>query len=243
MSPEKRVHMRPEAAEIPVHPRKWLERKTAALKARKHNRERKRRLKQGHRARREARAVRRIRREIATVMAFLSAPRVMFDSVSVSEIPSDCDAALGYAGGFWPTYENGELRRRCPRARLVSVAVSIAHEAEELDIEPGDADPEDAPAFVRREHANGIERPALYGSVTEMRDRILPALDAAGIHPDEYRIHTAHTGAGKHICGPGTCGLLPVKAHSTQWTFTSGGRNRDESVCRPSYWVGRRKNR
>lgn len=240
MSPSaKRVHMRPKAAEIPVHPRKWLERKQAVLKARKHNRERKRRLKQGHRARREAAAVRRIRRVIATVTAFLSAPRVMFDSVSVRVIPSKCKAALGYVGGAWPTYENGELRRRCPRARLVGVAVSLAHRAEELDIEPGDADPEDAPEFVRREWENGIERPGLYAAVTEMRDRVLPELDAAGIHPDEYRIHTAHIGAGKHICGPGTCGLLPVKAHSTQWTFESGGENRDESVCRPSYWVGR----
>jgi len=226
------------AAHIPVAPRKRLERISATIKARKKNRERKRRLKQGHRAKREARAIRRLRREAKQILAFLSAPRVMFDSVTVAEIPADSPAALGYVGGSWPTFENGELRKRCPHARLVSVAVSTAHEAEELDIEPGDASPNDAPGFVRREHGNGVERPGLYAAVSEMVD-VLNALDQAGIHPDEYRIHTAHIGAGKHLCGPSTCGLLSVKAHSTQWTFTSGGHNRDESVVRPAFWVGR----
>jgi hypothetical protein len=232
--------MRPAKAEIPAHPRKWLDRKRAQLRARKHNRERKRRLKQGHRARREAAAVRRIRKGIATVVAFLSSPRVMYDSVDVGQIPRDAAAAAGYVGGSWPTYENGELRRHCPNARLVSIAVASSHQAEELDIEPGDATPRDAPGFVRREHGNGIECPGVYAAVSEM-EAVLDELDAAGIHPDAYRIHTAHIGAGKHICGPGTCGLLRVKADATQWTFTSQGRNLDESVCRPSFWVGRPK--
>lgn len=230
--------MRPAAAHHPVAPRKRLERILAAIKARKHNRERHRRLKHGFRARREARAIRRLRREAKQILAFLSAPRVMFDSVSVAEIPANAIAAAGYVGGSWPTFENGELRKRCPHARLVSIAVSGSHEAEELDVEPGDASPNDAPTFVRREHGNGVERPALYAAVSEMVD-VLNALDQAGIHPDEYRTHTAHTGAGKHICGPASCGLLPVKAHATQWTFESGGRNLDESVVRPAFWVGR----
>jgi hypothetical protein len=233
-----RVHMRPEAAKIPVHPRKWLDRKAEQLKARKRNRERKRRLKQGHRARREAAAVRRIRHEIARVKAFLSAPRKMYDSVTVSEIPTDTKAAAGYVGGSWPTFENGELRRRCPDARLVSVAVASRHNAECLDVEPGDATPADAPGWVRRAHERGIKRPIVYAAAGEM-NAVLSALDAAGIHPDAYRVWTAHVGAGKHVCGPGTCGLIPVKADATQWTFTSGGRNLDESACRPSYWVGR----
>ena len=230
-------HSNRHLAEIPVAPRKRLERISAAIKARKKNRERKRRLKQGHRAKREAQAIRRLRHEAARIKAFLAGPRVMFDSVTVSEIPTDARAAAGYVGGAWATFENGELRRRCPTARLVSIAVSSAHEAEELDVEPGDATPADAPGFVRREHAR-LERPGVYAAVSQMVD-VLAALDAAGIPPDAYRIHTAHTGAGKHICGPSTCGLLPVKAHATQWTFESGGKNLDESVVRPGYWLGR----
>lgn len=231
-------HMRPAAAEIPAHPNKWIARKVAAIGARKKNRERHRRLKHGHRARREAAAIRRLRREVARVKAFLSAPRTMFDSVSVGEIPADAKAAAGYVGGSWPTYENGELRRRCPDARLVSIAVASRHDAEALDVEPGDASPADAPAWVRRQHKRGIERPIVYAAAGEMNE-VLDELDAAGIHPDAYRVFTAHVGAGKHICGPGTCGLISVKADATQWTWTSGGRNLDESVCRPSFWVGR----
>jgi hypothetical protein len=230
--------MRPEAAKIPAHPRKWLERKQAALKARKQNRDRKRRLKQGHRARKEAAAVRRIRRELAKVKALLAAPRTMFDSVDVGQIPREAKAAAGYVGGSWPTFADGELREHCPDARLVSIAVASSHDAECLDVEPGDASPGDAPGWVREQHKRGVERPAVYAAAGEMAT-VLRMLDAAGIHPDEYRIFTAHVGAGKHICGPGSCGLISVKADATQWTWTSGGRNLDESVTRPSFWVGR----
>lgn len=231
--------MRPDAAHHVVAPRKRLERIKAAIKARKHNRERKRRLKQGARARREGRAIRRLRREAQRILAFLAAPRKMYDSTTVDEIPVDAPAAAGYIGGSWPTYENGSLRRRCPHSRLVSIAVASSHDAECLDVEPGDATPADAPAWVRRQHARGIERPAVYAAAGEM-GAVLSALDAAGIHPDEYRVFTAHVGNGKHLCGPGTCGLIPVKAHATQWTWTSGGKNLDESVVRPGFWVGRK---
>jgi hypothetical protein len=230
--------MRPAAAKHPVAPRKRLERVKAAIRARKHNRDRKRRLKQGHRARREARAIRSLRREAKRILAFLSAPRKMYDSVTVSEIPADASAAGGFVGGSWPTYESGELRKRCPRARLVSIAVGSSHQAECLDVEPGDATPGDAPSWVRQQHARGIERPAVYAAAGEM-GAVLFALDAAGIHPDEYRVWTAHVGAGKHLCGPSTCGLISVKAHATQWTWESGGHNLDESVVRPGFWVGR----
>lgn len=230
--------MRPAAANHPVAPRKRLERIKAGIKARKRNRERHRRLKHGFRARREARAIRRLRREAKRILAFLSAPRKMYDSVEVSEIPADALAAAGYVGGTWPTYASGELRKRCLRARLVSVAVASRYRAECLDVEPGDATAADAPAWVRRQHERGIERPIVYAAAGEMV-AVLDALDRAGIHPDEYRIWTAHVGAGKHLCGPSTCGLIPVKAHATQWTWTSGGRNLDESIVRPAFWVGR----
>jgi hypothetical protein len=236
----KRDHMRPRAALNNTRaPKSRLERLRRALHARKRNRERKRRLKQGHRAKREARAVRKIRRAIGGLVAFLSAPRKMFDCTTVSVIPSTATAAAGYVGGAWPTFESGELRRHLPKARLVGIAVASRHDAETLDVEPGDAAPADAPAWVRRQHARGIDRPAVYAAAGEM-STVLAALDAAGIHPDEYRVWTAHVGAGKHLCGPSTCGLISVKAHATQWTWTSGGVDLDESVCRPSFWVGRK---
>ncbi len=230
--------MRPVSAHKVVAPRKRLERISATIKARKKNRERKRRLKQGARARREGRAIRRLRREALRIKAFLASPRVTFDSVTVTEIPTDARAAAGYVGGSWPTFEDGSLRKRCPHARLVSVAVASSHDAECLDVEPGDATPADAPRWVREQHLRGIERPIVYSAAGEM-NAVLEALDNAGIHPDEYRVWTAHVGNGKHLCGPSTCGLISVKAHGTQWTFDSGGHNLDESVVRPAFWVGR----
>jgi hypothetical protein len=232
--------MRPEAAKIPAHPGKWLERKRRSLRARKRRRDRRRAAGQGARARREARAVRALRRAILVVVHWLASPRVMYDSVDVEEIPVDALAAAGYVGGSWPTFHSGELKQRCPHALLVSIAVASVYNAEALDVEPGDARPLDAPGFVRRQHARGIERPAVYAAAGEM-NAVLAALDAAGLHPDDYRIWTAHVGASKHLCGPGTCGLIHVKADATQWTWTSHGHNLDESVVRPSFWVGRKR--
>ncbi len=212
------------------------------IRRRIRNRDRKRDLKQGARARREARAIRRLRRRLEQLLAFLAAPRVMYDSVTVSEIPTSARAAAGYVGGSWPTFESGDLRRHLPRARLVSIAVASRHDAEALDVEPGDATPADAPAWVRRQQARDIPRPIVYASASEMV-AVLAALAAAGIRREDVRVWTAHVGAGKHICGPASCGLINTKADATQWTWTALGRNLDESVCRPSFWLGRGKGR
>lgn len=165
-------------------------------------------------------------------------PAVMYDSVTVSEIPANAQAVAGYVGGSWPTYENGELREHCPDAHLVSIAVSTAHKARFLDIEKGDATPSLAPAWLHRELADQPkERPGPYGSVSDMQSEILPTLRSAGIKRSSYAIWTAHYGAGKHICGPNTCGLLDEDADATQWTDTSHGRNLDESFLRRDFFA------
>lgn len=166
---------------------------------------------------------------------------VMFDSVTLSEIPDSAPAVAGYTGGKWPTYR--DLAARFPRAKHLSIAVSSREDADVLDIEPGNAQPADAPEWVRRQLArrrNGarnynVARPVVYASASEMA-AVLAALEGAGIDRDRVLVWTAHYNYRPHICGPTTCGYLSEGADATQWTDHSGGRNLDESLLRPGFF-------
>lgn len=88
----------------------------------------------------------------------------MYDSTDVAAIPVDAEMAAGYTGGRWPTYADGSLRARCPRALLVSIAVTAADdEADVLDVEWGDATPDEVPGWCRRRRARG-KVPSVYAS-------------------------------------------------------------------------------
>lgn len=198
----------------------------ARLHRRKAHRERKRRLKQGHKAKREARAVRRLRR----ALRWLSAPRTMYDAVTVTNIPPRARAVAGYVNGDYRTYT--ALVSGWPRARKVSIAVSSDVNADFLDVEAGDATNADAVAWFRQHKRNR----GFYTSASNA-DALVATLQAAGIHRDEYTLWTAHY-AGKHICGPHTCGeVRSTEADGTQ--FTTHEETLDESVLKPSFWERR----
>lgn len=156
----------------------------------------------------------------------------MFDSVDLAQIPANAPACAGYVGGRFPTY--AELVRRFPKSRHLSIAVNAEENAECLDIENGDAVPEQAPAWTRRQIARGVKRPAVYGSVSAM-PAILGALGRAGITRQQVRVWTAHYTFTPHLCGL-SCGLSQTTADATQWTDKAFGRNLDESVCRDSFF-------
>lgn len=163
-----------------------------------------------------------------------AAVTVMFDSVELDEIPESAPAVAGYIGGNWPTFD--QLEERFPGAERLSIAVASHHDADCLDIEPGDATPADAPAWVRRQIRRGVERPVVYASASQMDD-VLAELDAAGIPRTAVRIWTAHYTFAPHICGPASCGELQrTKADATQWTNRSMGRNLDESLVSRAFF-------
>jgi hypothetical protein len=158
----------------------------------------------------------------------------MFDSVTVSEIPRDGQAAAGYTSGLfhtWPEIKAG------PWPRKLSIAVTASEDAECLDVEPGDATPEEAPAWVRRQKARGVKRPVLYASLSNM-SAVLAALARAGIDRSEVKVWTAHYTGNAHVCTP-ACGFgFQATADATQWTDHSMGRNLDESLCDGSFFAG-----
>lgn len=110
-----------------------------------------------------------------------------------------------------------------PGLHHLSIALFATDNADCLDVEPGAALPSQVPGWVARQRARGITRPCLYASVSTMKTAILPLLSSASVAVTSVRLWTAHYewkpgAAAEHICGPRTCGQLPVDADATQWT-------------------------
>lgn len=180
----------------------------------------------GHRIdderRERAKRIRKLRKEHQEAgVAF-----AMFDSIDLDEIPKDAAALAGYVNGFWPTY--GELGRRFPEAKILSIAVTSSAAAECLDIEPGDATNADVPAWL--EHKATVDKPVLYTFLSNAQP-LIDYLEARGIPRSSYRLWIAHWTGHAHICGPSCGSGFDDVAEATQWTDKSGGRNLDESLC------------
>jgi hypothetical protein len=152
---------------------------------------------------------------------------VMFDAVDTGQIPNGPAAVAGYVDGAYVTAP--ELAARFPNARLLTIAVSAAHDADCLDVESGDATPADVPGWYERQRARGVERPAVYASASVMQTSVVPLVRSGAIARPLVRLWSAHW-AGEHICSPSTCGAVSMGMDATQWTSRSFGRDLDESL-------------
>lgn len=160
-------------------------------------------------------------------------PTVMYDSVTLDAIPADAPAVAGYTSGRFPTF--AQIPGRWPKARHLSIAVSSSHDAECLDVEPGDATPAVAAGWVKRQIARGVKRPVVYCSVSQA-PALLRTLASAGINRNEIRLWTAHYTFRSHLCDK-TCGFgFTGRADATQWTDRALGRNLDQSLVDPGFW-------
>lgn len=85
---------------------------------------------------------------------------LMRDSVSAGAIPLDTPVVAGYADGLyqWSASDWG----RFPNSVQLSIAVHPATSADILDVETGDATPDDCPGWVDRFHRGGRRRPTIY---------------------------------------------------------------------------------
>lgn len=168
-------------------------------------------------------------------LAKVRRPTTMYDSIDVGQIPSNARAVAGYVGGRWPTF--AALAQAFPHAQRLSIAISASESAACLDIEQGDARPEQAAEWVRWQLGNRQVRPVLYASASQI-DAILASLEAAGIHRSQVRFWSAHYGHGRHLCGPATCGeVRSTSVDATQYDDHALGRNLDVSVLRRSFFA------
>lgn len=152
----------------------------------------------------------------------------MFDDVNVSLLPPGYDLYAAYADG---TYENiTAVRTRFPKAHILAIDVRASYRnGDVLDVETGDATPDQAPAwFKAREGHTTTPKPILYTSASQITT-LVTAMSKAGIARDRYYIWSAHYTGRPHICGRG-CGY--PRADGTQWTDKALGRSLDESLMR-----------
>ena len=160
-------------------------------------------------------------------------PTVMYDSVTISQIPAHAEAVAGYVDGKWPTYK--ALLTAFPKAHHLSIAVNSTEDAECLDVEPGDATPAQAAAWVKRQKARGVKRPVVYTSISQAQSLVYE-LAKAGVSRQSIRLWTAHYTYHPHRCSA-VCGYnFNGIADGTQWTDKSLGRNLDESRISPTFF-------
>ena len=157
----------------------------------------------------------------------------MYDSVALDAIPVDAEAVAGYTSGRWPTFK--EIPARWPKAKHLSIAVNAEQDADCLDIEKGDANPAQAPAWVRRQIARGVKKPVVYSSVSDM-PTVLSILDISGIKRSQVRVWTAHYTLKPHRCDK-SCGFgFNTTADATQYTNKALGKTLDASLISDAFF-------
>ncbi len=103
--------------------------------------------------------------------------RTMYDTVEAQSAPAGASLLAGYVNGRYANMD--ALRARYPHALLVGIAVTADHDGGVvLDVERGDATPAEAPGWVTRRRAAGVD-PTVYCSAS-----VWPAVRAA--------FHVAH---------------------------------------------------
>jgi hypothetical protein len=86
--------------------------------------------------------------------------RMMYDGVTADTVPAGAAIYAGYVDGNWQSYD--ALVAAYPSARHVAICVTSSDDARVLDVESGDATPDEAPAWAARQRAAGNPYPVVY---------------------------------------------------------------------------------
>lgn len=158
------------------------------------------------------------------------------DNVSVSALDDGFKVYAGYWNG--PFANMTALRKRFPRAYLISIALRVAGSQGSIavDIEPGTLSGSQAGSFSgclvwMRQGGFGADKPLIYCMASWAAD-LERYLAANGFPRSSYYLWTAHY-SGQHLCSPGGCGYGLSTADATQY---ASGAN-DYNVFR-GYVVG-----
>lgn len=156
----------------------------------------------------------------------------MYDDIEPSLIPKDAEAVAGYVGGQWPTYR--QIVKGWPKAKHLSIAIAATEDADVLDIERGNATPDQAPNWLVRQKTRGKKKPILYTSASTFQALVDLMSSHGHKYGKDYLVWTAHYySPAPHFCGP-QCGFgIKQKAHATQYWDMVEGKNLDVSICEP----------
>jgi hypothetical protein len=156
--------------------------------------------------------------------------RVMYDSTTADDCPPGADLYAGYISGTWLTYDR--LLQLYGSSKMVSVSVTAAQAAEVLDIESGDATPDQAPSWWQRSRQADVERPCCYCNQST-EPAVDEALHAAGV-PTTQACFWIATLDGTIVQGVTPHGY-PIVACQNQGQAQTGGHY-DSSVVFDDSW-------
>jgi hypothetical protein len=168
----------------------------------------------------------------------------MYDSIYTTQLPAGGNAYLGYVDGLYPTvygYTPPGMPYQPPLAQLfpgvpvVSLTVTgNTLDADGCDIEALDLTPTSGAQWLTNKLATSPAMPPVaYCSVDSMAG-VVNDLAALGVPRTAVRLLSSHYGAGEHICGPDSCGLIAYDMDGTQWTDVYDG-DVDASLLNDSF--------
>ena len=152
--------------------------------------------------------------------------RTMFDSITAANIPTDAVMVAGYLDGLYRWSASDWAR--FPNAVKVGIAVfSSTDNGMVLDVERGNATPQDAPGWITKRRAAGCD-PSVYCS-KDTQPAVIAACQTAGVALPHWWI--AWYSAPDHSAPlPGTMALQYA-------ADVAGYGSYDESVV-ADYWPG-----
>lgn len=110
----------------------------------------------------------------------MSTTRTMYDSTTPQVIPADAEMVAGYVNGEFAWHPQDW--DRFPHAVKVHITIMAVNEAGVLDIETGDATPEQAPGWVWARLSAGLKRPTLYVNRSNAQE-VIDLCKTAGLKP------------------------------------------------------------
>ena len=110
----------------------------------------------------------------------MSRTRTMYDSTTPAAIPNSAEMVAGYINGdfTWTKEEWASFKG----AAKVQISVKAVNEGHVLDIETGDATPDEAPGWIKARRQAGHERPTLYVNRSNAQG-VIDACKKEGLQP------------------------------------------------------------
>ncbi len=150
--------------------------------------------------------------------------RTMYDGVNPATVPAGAAVYAGYNQGSWQSLP--ALVAKFPAALHVSICVNASGSARVLDVETGDATPEQAPGWVTRQRAGGAAYPVVYCN-TSTWPAVRAAFAAQRVAPPLYWV-------AEYVADPTRPPVIPAGAIGIQY-YDHGGY--DASLV-ADYWPG-----
>ena len=174
---------------------------------------------------------------MGTMFDTVDDPRTVFSGLEVQ-------AVAAYGNGRFANYTRA--KEEFPRADLLEIDVSGQGIGNAGDFERGDMPYSEAGPWAKGRMAAKVHRPVIYFSVSSWPE-VKQSLEAAGVHPADVRLWTAHYTGVAHLCST-ECGFgdkASDHADATQWGSSGppstlphpySGRNMDVSETAPNFF-------